>query len=96
MRTDHADEFMTSDAETPTGAGDASQTASGTTGSQRGAGPLGFTGTAGKGAAAPAAGLTTLADARFGGRSRAPMMPETWTDDDASGPPRGRESEPHK
>jgi PPE-repeat protein len=50
----------------------------GTASSDRGAGPLGFAGTVGKGAVAAAAGLTTLADDEFGGGPTMPMVPGTW------------------
>jgi PPE-repeat protein len=46
--------------------------------SDRGAGTLGFAGTARKAAVAGAAGLTTLADDEFGGGPRMPMLPGTW------------------
>ncbi|OBF64214.1 hypothetical protein A5753_11235 [Mycobacterium sp. 852002-51971_SCH5477799-a] len=46
--------------------------------SDRGAGALGFAGTARRGAAA-AAGLTTLAGDEFGGSPTLPMMPGTWS-----------------
>ena len=46
--------------------------------SDRGAGSLGFAGTAAKEAAVEAAGLTTLAGDEFGGGPRAPMLPGTW------------------
>jgi PPE-repeat protein len=45
--------------------------------SDRGAGPLGFTGTTSRAAAAPT-GLTTRAGDAFGAGSAAPMMPSTW------------------
>ncbi|ORV97527.1 PPE family protein [Mycobacterium kyorinense] len=46
--------------------------------SDRGAGPLGFTGTAAKSAVQHAAGLATLDDDRFGGGPAMPMMPGSW------------------
>jgi PPE-repeat protein len=49
----------------------------------RGAGNLGFAGTARKQAAAEAAGLTTLAGDEFGGGPTMPMMPGTWDPGDA-------------
>lgn len=48
------------------------------TASDRGAGPLGFTGTVHKDAAAQAAGLATLSGNGFGGGPRMPMVPGTW------------------
>ncbi|OBI43536.1 hypothetical protein A5706_04980 [Mycobacterium sp. E796] len=48
-----------------------------------GAGRLGFAGTAHKGQAAGAAGLTKLANDEFGGGPRVPMVPGTW---DQQGP----------
>ena len=45
--------------------------------SARGAGPLGFTGTAGK-AGAAATGLTTLSPDAFGNGPTSPMLPGTW------------------
>jgi PPE-repeat protein len=49
--------------------------------SDRGAGSLGFAGTAAKKAGAEAAGLTTLAGHEFGGGPRTPMLPGTWDPD---------------
>ena len=50
--------------------------------SGRGAGPLGFSGTAGKLSAGAATGLATLADDdEFGGGPRMPMMPGSWGTD---------------
>ncbi|HTM86343.1 MAG TPA: PPE family protein, partial [Mycobacterium sp.] len=46
--------------------------------SRRGAGRLGFNGTAVKAAVAPAAGLTTLSTDEFGEHPAVPMMPGTW------------------
>ncbi|CDO86573.1 PPE family protein [Mycobacterium triplex] len=48
--------------------------------SDRGAGSLGFAGTARREAAA-AAGLTTLAGDEFGGGPRMPMLPGSWAPD---------------
>ncbi len=50
----------------------------GATPSDRGAGPLGFSGTAAKETGTAAAGLTTLADDEFGNSPPMPMMPSTW------------------
>jgi PPE-repeat protein len=49
--------------------------------SDRGAGSLGFAGTAAKKTDADAAGLTTLAGDEFGGGPRMPMLPGTWDPD---------------
>lgn len=49
--------------------------------SDRGAGPLGFTGTAAKTDSARAAGLTTFTDDPFGDSPTAPMLPGTWCAD---------------
>ena len=49
-----------------------------TAASDRGAGSLGFAGTASKEKAADATGLTTLAGDEFGGSPRMPMLPRTW------------------
>ncbi|BBX98603.1 PPE family protein [Mycobacterium lacus] len=62
--------------------------------SDRGAGPLGFAGTAAKDVATQAAGLTMLAGDEFGGGPRMPMVPGTWEPGDAGrrpcpGPGRG-------
>ena len=53
------------------------------TASAKGAGPMGFSGTVGRGTA-EAAGLTTLAGDSFGGGPKAPMLPGTWDSDDDS------------
>ncbi|MGO8938237.1 MAG: PPE family protein [Mycobacterium sp.] len=56
-----------------------------TVASDRGAGSLGFAGTAAKETAAEAAGLATLAGDEFGGGPRMPMLPGSWDPDaDAS------------
>ncbi len=52
--------------------------------SDRGAGNLGFAGTAPKETAAEAAGLTTLAGDEFGGGPRTPMLPGSWDPDGQS------------
>ncbi|WP_373692536.1 PPE family protein [[Mycobacterium] kokjensenii] len=74
---DHADEFMDMNAG-PGPADAAPETAPSAAGSDRGAGTLGFTGTVGKRAEATASGLTTLTGDGFGGGPSAPMLPETW------------------
>jgi PPE-repeat protein len=54
--------------------------------SEKGAGALGFAGTARDAGAEPAAGLTTLAGDSLGGGPAMPMMPSTWSvDADESG-----------
>ena len=70
---DHGDEFMDMNVEVDP---DWSALAS-----DRGAGSLGFAGTAAKEAGAEAAGLTTLAGDEFGGGPRMPMLPGTWDPD---------------
>jgi PPE-repeat protein len=57
--------------------------------SDRGAGNLGFAGTARKETVAEVAGLTTLAGDEFGGGPSIPMVPRTWEPDE---PELGRES----
>jgi PPE-repeat protein len=49
-----------------------------TVASERGAGNLGFAGTAPKQAVGEAAGLTTLAADEFSGGPRMPMLPRSW------------------
>lgn len=56
-----------------------------TTGSDQGAGRLGFTGTARREARAEAAGLTTLLGDEFGGGPSEPMLPGTWEVGDDEG-----------
>jgi PPE-repeat protein len=76
---DYGDEFMDMNVEvdpewgTPSGGESVA--------SDRGAGSLGFAGTAAKETAAEAAGLTTLAGDEFGGGPRMPMLPGTWDPD---------------
>jgi PPE-repeat protein len=70
---DHGDEFMDMNVEVDP---DWSAVAS-----DRGAGSLGFAGTAAKKAGAEAAGLTRLAGDEFGGGPRMPMLPGTWDPD---------------
>jgi PPE-repeat protein len=57
--------------------------------SDRGAGSLGFSGTAGKVSAGTATGLATLTDDDFGSGPRMPMMPGTWGPDSAVSPDEG-------
>ncbi|BAX90643.1 PPE family protein [Mycobacterium shigaense] len=73
---DHGDEFMEMNVDVdPDWGADPVVSAS-----DRGAGDLGFAGTA-RGRAAGAAGLTTLAPGEFGGGPRMPMLPGSWTPD---------------
>jgi PPE-repeat protein len=69
---DHGDEFLDMDS----GIGVVPEF--GTDASDRGAGPLGFAGTAHQNGAQQAAGLTMLAGDEFGGGPRMPMVPGTW------------------
>jgi PPE-repeat protein len=71
---DHSDEFMDMNVEV-----DPDWSASLSYGaSDRGAGSLGFAGTAARETGAEAAGLTTLAGDEFGGGPRIPMLPGSW------------------
>jgi PPE-repeat protein len=77
---DHGDEFMDMNVDVnPDWGGDPVVSAS-----DRGAGNLGFAGTAHRESAGGAAGLTTLAADEFGSGPRAPMLPGSW-DPDANG-----------
>jgi len=58
-----------------------------TAASDRGAGNLGFAGTARKETAATATGLATLAVDEFGGGPTMPMVPGSWDPDGPSNPP---------
>jgi PPE-repeat protein len=78
---DHADEFVDMDSDINVTPEYATAVASG-----NGAGALGFAGTAHKGTAVAAAGLTELAGDEFSGAPRMPMVPGTWDRD-----PDGRE-----
>lgn len=78
---DHADEYMDMDSGP---AGPAEQPAA--SGSDRGAGALGFAGTVGKRSTSTASGLATLADDGFGGGPSVPMLPDTWSENDRGGP----------
>jgi PPE-repeat protein len=57
--------------------------ASESVGSDQGAGPLGFAGTVRKETVPAAAGLTTLAGDEFGGGPTMPMVPGSWSPDQA-------------
>jgi PPE-repeat protein len=61
------------------GAANQHQQAASSVASDRGAGMLGFSGTADKTDAEKAAGLTTLAGDTFGGSPTMPMMPNSWS-----------------
>lgn len=78
----YADEFMDyeDDPEPPQPRSEPKVTAS-----QRGAGPMGFTGAV-TGEERTAAGMTELADDAFGGSAANPMLPGTWNPED---PPEG-------
>ncbi len=82
----YGDEYMDMNVEVdpdwgaPPGDGPAASTVA----SDRGAGNLGFAGTAAKETAAEAAGLTTLAGDEFGGGPRMPMLPGSWDPDGQS------------
>lgn len=88
---DHADEFMDMNsgpaAESPADVASAA-------GSDRGTGPLGFTGTVEKRAGARASGLTTLAGDGFGSGPNMPMLPDTWGEKDLADSAGESESEP--
>src|SRR5246127_4479146 len=73
---DHAHEFVDMDPDIGGPPEDAPAVASG-----NGAGALGFAGTAHKGTAVAAAGLTELAGDEFSGAPRMPMVPGTWDRD---------------
>jgi hypothetical protein len=50
-----------------------------TAASDRGAGPLGFTGTVAKNGEQGAVGLARMSDDGFGGGPSLPMLPNTWS-----------------
>ena len=83
----YGDEFMDMNVEVdpdwgaPPGDGPVASTVA----SDRGAGSLGFAGTAAKETAAEAAGLTTLAGDEFGGGPRMPMLPGSWDPEGGAG-----------
>jgi len=72
---DYGDEYMDMDDDLDTGPPPVEEPR--VTASTKGAGPMGFSGTAAKGTA-EAAGLTTLAGDSFGGGPTTPMLPGTW------------------
>jgi PPE-repeat protein len=76
----YGDEFMDMNVGVEPDWGDPSgeELAASTVASDRGAGNLGFAGTAPKENLAEAAGLTTLAGDEFGGGPSMPMVPGTW------------------
>ena len=79
---DYADEFMDIDASAGSAGSDVARDADlAVTGSRRGAGALGFTGTVRRAGAVTAVGLTQLADDGFGGGPTVPMVPDTWDDE---------------
>jgi PPE-repeat protein len=83
----YGDEFMDMNVEvdpdwgTPPG----EEPVASTVASDRGAGNLGFAGTARKEAVTEAAGLTTLAGDEFGGGPKMPMLPGTWDPEGETG-----------
>ena len=83
----YSDEFMDMNVEVDPDWGGApgDRPVASTVASDRGAGNLGFAGTAAKETAAEAAGLTTLAGDEFGGGPRMPMLPGSW--DPGGAPP---------
>jgi PPE-repeat protein len=70
----YGDEFMDMNVDVDPDWGEPTSTLA----SDRGAGTVGFAGTAHQETAAQAAGLTTLAGDEFGGGPKMPMMPATW------------------
>ncbi|BBX24355.1 PPE family protein PPE4 [Mycolicibacter terrae] len=83
---DHADEYMDMDSGPSSGPAEEPVPAPAAAGSDRGAGPLGFTGTVGQRRAATASGLATLAGDGFGGGPNVPMLPDTWSENDPDDP----------
>jgi PPE-repeat protein len=75
---DYGDEYMDMDTEIDSGPAPVDEPR--VTASSRGAGPMGFSGTAATGTA-EAAGLTTMPGDSFGGGPVNPMMPSTWDPD---------------
>jgi PPE-repeat protein len=78
----YGDEYMDMNVEVEPDWGDPSGVQPGAVASDRGAGNLGFAGTASKQTAAEAAGLATLAGDEFGGGPSMPMLPRTWEPDE--------------
>jgi PPE-repeat protein len=76
----HGDEFMDMNVEVEPdwSAPSGEELVASAVASDRGAGNLGFAGTAHRGTVAEAAGLTTLSGDEFGGGPSAPMVPGTW------------------
>jgi PPE-repeat protein len=83
---DYADEFVDIGVTPDYGPGDEPERLAAAVASGNGAGALGFAGTAHKGTAVEATGLTELAGDEFSGSPRMPMVPGTWDRD-----PDGRE-----
>jgi PPE-repeat protein len=75
---DHSDEFADMNFDVDPDWGASAEPVAAAAASASGAGVLGFTGTARKGALAEAAGLTTLTGDDYGGGPRLPMVPGTW------------------
>ncbi|MEX3657406.1 hypothetical protein ABFW09_32480, partial [Mycolicibacterium fortuitum] len=73
----HGNEFMDLQPDPPVDAAPESSP----TASDRGAGPLGFSGVRDKATAMRTTGLTTLGEAGLGGGPSAPMLPSTWEPD---------------
>ena len=84
---DHADEFadMNVEVDPDWTAQTVREPVVATVASDRGAGPLGFTGTVDKDAVAAAAGLATLNGNGFGGGPTMPMVPGSWEPDAPEG-----------
>jgi PPE-repeat protein len=87
---DYGDEYMDMDDDLDTGPPPVQEPR--VTASTKGAGPMGFSGTADKGTA-QAAGLTTLAGDSFGGGPKSPMLPGTWASDSDEADSTKREEE---
>ena len=82
---DHADEFADMNVEVDPDWDAPIGEEPSTVASDRGAGPLGFTGTVEKEFAAAAAGLATLSGNGFGGGPTMPMVPGTWDPESPQG-----------